>query len=374
MMAAGILTVGFMLIAGVFPVGVKLTEISTERTIASVAADEALAKIRLWLDDVDKTDPNDPVAARAQQTPLGDILIGTPHELYQDDMAYPSVDTGLEEKRYYWSAVCRLTQNDEMQATVFISRKIGTGAKYRNPNDPTNETIPYPMVVNVPVAFNDTGPPRLLTVTDEYEDFINEGDIITADGTGILYRVFERDDMTITLDTPWLEDGDGAIADDFESYIDNSAMQDKWGFTPTLCEVPVNVHAGLKSMQVDYDSSDTIRTNLGSSEFGGFVDTVSIWFKGNIAASVTLTALGTDGLTEVGNATEIGDGGWKQVTVSVNPDSIVRDVEIKISAPATGTMYFDDLSLATSSVWVVPPAVDGMKRPCVGVYQKTFKF
>ena len=43
LLAAGILVIGFMLIAGTLPVGIKLTAIGTERTIGAVAADEAEA-------------------------------------------------------------------------------------------------------------------------------------------------------------------------------------------------------------------------------------------------------------------------------------------------------------------------------------------
>ena len=49
-MAAGILAIGFAFIAGMFPVGVKLTAIATEQTIAPIVADEATAKIRLYGD------------------------------------------------------------------------------------------------------------------------------------------------------------------------------------------------------------------------------------------------------------------------------------------------------------------------------------
>ena len=48
LLAAGILMIGFMMIAGTLPVGVKLTAMGTERTIGAVAADEAFAKVRLF--------------------------------------------------------------------------------------------------------------------------------------------------------------------------------------------------------------------------------------------------------------------------------------------------------------------------------------
>ena len=48
MMATGILAIGFVFIASVFPVGVKLTAVATEQTIAPIVADEAFAKIKLY--------------------------------------------------------------------------------------------------------------------------------------------------------------------------------------------------------------------------------------------------------------------------------------------------------------------------------------
>ena len=48
LMAAGILAIGFMLIATIFPVGLKLTTMATERTVAGVVLDEAFAKIRIF--------------------------------------------------------------------------------------------------------------------------------------------------------------------------------------------------------------------------------------------------------------------------------------------------------------------------------------
>ena len=48
LLAVGIIAVGMLFIAGVFPVGIHFTTIASERTIAAVVADEAFAKIRLY--------------------------------------------------------------------------------------------------------------------------------------------------------------------------------------------------------------------------------------------------------------------------------------------------------------------------------------
>ena len=57
LLAIGILAVGMLFIAGVFPVGIHFTTVATERTIAAVVADEAFAKIRLYA----LGEPNNPL-------------------------------------------------------------------------------------------------------------------------------------------------------------------------------------------------------------------------------------------------------------------------------------------------------------------------
>ena len=75
-MAAGILLVGFLLIAGTFPVGVKLTAVATERTIGVVAAEEAMAKIHLYGIDnpallpYDRHVPYDGISVAQYQGPI----------------------------------------------------------------------------------------------------------------------------------------------------------------------------------------------------------------------------------------------------------------------------------------------------------------
>jgi len=48
LIAVGILMVGMLMVAGLFPVAIHLTAVSTERTIGAVVADEAFAKMRLY--------------------------------------------------------------------------------------------------------------------------------------------------------------------------------------------------------------------------------------------------------------------------------------------------------------------------------------
>ncbi|GAF90301.1 unnamed protein product, partial [marine sediment metagenome] len=48
LLAISTLAVGVLFVAGVFPVGIHLTTVAIERTIAVIAADEAFAKIKLY--------------------------------------------------------------------------------------------------------------------------------------------------------------------------------------------------------------------------------------------------------------------------------------------------------------------------------------
>ena len=45
LIATGIMAIGLVMVATIFPVGVKLTALTTERTIGVIVADEAFAKI-----------------------------------------------------------------------------------------------------------------------------------------------------------------------------------------------------------------------------------------------------------------------------------------------------------------------------------------
>ncbi len=171
LMAAGILVVGFLLIAGTLPVGIKLTALSTERTIGVVAAEEAMAKIHLFGKDpntmpYDRHVPYDGVsiAQYMQLAPprrssfispqaLTQLQIVYPgmtgaglDKFFQSQSLYPStavfdystpgnpqIKTDLQDPpRYFWSALCRRLDatSTETQVTIFVCRMTGQGAKF----------------------------------------------------------------------------------------------------------------------------------------------------------------------------------------------------------------------------------------------------
>lgn len=204
LLAIGIITVGMLFIAGVFPVGIHFTTVATERTISAVVADEAFAKIRLYGIADFNSWPVPPVVACVDYSVVSylginpvDVEFGYPSD--------PNVD--ISRKQYYWSALCRRVDPDPnnrlVQVTVFVCRKVGSGIMYRG--WATNWPVPVPVGVSM-------GPgPKELTITDPLEKtFINDGYIIVGNEFGRIYRVLERyvdnpvtpmpDDQTILLD------------------------------------------------------------------------------------------------------------------------------------------------------------------------------
>ncbi len=172
-MAAGILAVGFMLVAATFPVGTKLTVLTTERTVAGMAANEAIVKIQLYgidtaklsademvlfsaeiLDPVKRLelfDQVDTIATangwgftynRNNENDLNEVVQPTLdheqfypsvekafyqglHDLYPTKAVY--VEDEQIEQRYWWSALCRrdAAEPGRVHVTVFVNRKTG---------------------------------------------------------------------------------------------------------------------------------------------------------------------------------------------------------------------------------------------------------
>jgi hypothetical protein len=218
LMAAGILLVGFLLIAGTFPVGVKLTAVSTERTIGVVASEEAMAKIHLYGIDnpallpSDRHIPYDGVSVAQYRSQSSFISASAYMQLknrypgidtldaatntypavttyFQFESLYPStavfdysvpaspqIRTDTEDpQRYFWSALCRRLDSSttEIQVTIFVCRMAGQNVQYPlyNVYRPTGApltnpwtTSPYP--TPVPVFLQTVGNPILQTVNN----------------------------------------------------------------------------------------------------------------------------------------------------------------------------------------------------------------
>jgi hypothetical protein len=202
LLAVGTLAIGMIFIGGTFLTGIHFATISTERTIAAVAADEAFAKIRLY--GVNMTDPN---LVDDQLTPL-EVL----NTIAAEEFAYPSI-TSLVRKQYYWSALCRQVGFDPtnrlVQVTVFVSRKVGNNTTY-----PGGAQRPVPIKVGVSTIAGGGNEYKLTINVSGEEIFINGGSTIADNQTGQLYRVLKRDPAipnVIVLDRAWLGTANGSV-------------------------------------------------------------------------------------------------------------------------------------------------------------------
>ena len=227
LLAIGVLSVGMVFIAGVFPVAIHFMTISTERTIAAVVTDEAFAKIKLYA----HPDPAGPDTNEINLT----LLTATGQAYFRDpsifpvmayidpneEFTYPSTDTDISQKHYCFSALCRRTGPGIVQVTVFICRKTGPILRYYAPNilpDPGTAgygvvdfsgmvTVDWPMPVKVEVAEVVGRSNELRIVSANEKTFFNDGCRILDNATGRIYRVLERyaspNDDTILLDGDW---------------------------------------------------------------------------------------------------------------------------------------------------------------------------
>jgi len=224
LLAIGVLSVGMVFIAGVFPVAIHFMTISTERTIAAVVADEAFAKIKLY--GVDVSSPNFPGPDNCVDFNEVSSLEVPPYEFL-----YPSTDTDISQKHYCFSALCRLTGPGLVQVTVFICRKTGPILRYYAPDlSSAPGTVNYGKVVDFSGAITVDWPGpvkvqvdvttrsdelRIVFTNAKEKTFFNDGCRIVDNATGRVYRVMERyappDDDTILLDGDWLVGSDNNV-------------------------------------------------------------------------------------------------------------------------------------------------------------------
>ncbi|MGB7583042.1 MAG: prepilin-type N-terminal cleavage/methylation domain-containing protein [Sedimentisphaerales bacterium] len=188
LIAIGLLAVGMLFIAGAFPVSIHFTTVATERTIAPIVADEAFAKIKLY---------------------GGISYISTASNA---EFAYPSTPTSdPNSKQYWWSAISRSMDINDVQVTVFVSRKVGKNTAYymRGSNSLVSSSRPVPVFVSVSARPGGMADELLINDTLVPPNFINDGYTILDDTTGNIYRVLERYSASpsvtnvIRLDKDW---------------------------------------------------------------------------------------------------------------------------------------------------------------------------
>jgi len=226
LLALGILSIGMVFVAGVFPVAIHLTTVSTEQTTAAVIADEAFAKIRLYAEG-DPTDMSDDISGLSdtelRPTCIEDFndVFPAATERLEGEFVYPSDNSDISQKRYSWSVLLRevdSSTNPPVQATVFVCRKTGSALLFYQPDDKGNfiPGVGNDWPVPIKVAVDSTGRDNTLRIEkfDEIQ-FINDGSTIVDDETGDIYRVLTRykppNQRIIELDRPW--QGSGAPKD-----------------------------------------------------------------------------------------------------------------------------------------------------------------
>jgi hypothetical protein len=217
LLAVATLAIGMLFIGGTFMTGVYFASLSTERTIASVAADEAFAKIQLY--------GNPPVEALSTTTFVlyepGNGLVGAADV---SDRVYPSVLNRVPDSKkvlqysqesqssqYSWAAVCKRVSAASRLAefTVFICRRSGEASLPTAFSD-----LPRP--VRVDVGHDSASPNNELQIAGGLA-LLRDGTSILDDATGQIYRVVERvagqpsQPDKIKLDRPWTGGATGRI-------------------------------------------------------------------------------------------------------------------------------------------------------------------
>lgn len=253
LIATAIMTVGLVMIATIFPVGVRLTGFSAERSVAAVVADEAFAKVQLYglrdfadwpaaRIDAARTPPLYLTAAAAtydncdlfKYTTRVEIFPGSdglwetqddlyfspgPNGLYEssnagkvgddvqltlgEEFIYPSaVESAAGEKpKYHWSALCRRTDVRDVQVTVFVTNKTFAGLNYyafpynsMAPAYAPTDAAEWPSPVPVNVRYNHSN--LALPITNELvidlADSVNSAWDVALGTTGAVLSFFNE--------------------------------------------------------------------------------------------------------------------------------------------------------------------------------------
>jgi len=199
-MAAGILAIGLMLVATMFPLGIHLSSVAAERTMAAVVADSAFAKIQLYGIDVVNGGWWSWPPKHEQMTYFEKISFVD--SIDANEFAYPTTDSDPNTaSQFYWSAACRKVNDDpcdtSVQVTVFVGRKKAP-----------NQTFCYgnydrPVFITLDTLSDNT---TITIVIQAFAIFVNPPTTIADSRTGRLYRVIERNGLELTLDRPLDED------------------------------------------------------------------------------------------------------------------------------------------------------------------------
>ena len=188
-MAVGILSIGLMLIATMFPAALYLTTVASERTMAAIVADEAFAKIHLY---------------GVKGTPSSNIVdYNNCTIMDHNEFSYPSVDPcSTDFRQYYWSALCKKADPNYL-FTVFVARKTSPALTYQG----GGEGGKRPKLIQIAVKVTQNDPNFTITNAAESQ-YINPPAAVVDDATCKIYHIIDRQTPHAVLDRPW-EDATG---------------------------------------------------------------------------------------------------------------------------------------------------------------------
>ena len=203
LMAAGILCIGIMLVATMFPVAIYLTTVASERTMASIVADEAFAKMQLYGMNVESGD----------QDTFTVYSWRMEDEIDEIEFTYPSVDPQGGCRQYSWAAVCKKLNNDsgDMRYLVklYVARKTSPNQKfYASALLSDANTLDWPVPIPITVAKNASNELLMKWNKNGVEEYINPppSTSIIDCASGRIFRIIGRDDKFLTLDRDWDKD------------------------------------------------------------------------------------------------------------------------------------------------------------------------
>ncbi len=208
LMAVGILSVGIMLVATMFPAAIYLTTVASEKTMASIVADQAFAKMRLYGVKAVQ-DPNKTKIFYLYGNDMNDVIAA-------DEFTYPSSDGKWQ---YCWVPLYKKLNSDpcDMQYLVklYIARRTNPNQRFfRTGLLKTSETSDRPTPINVGVVYSSAKPNQLKIgrqVNNPVVDFINPppATAIIDNVSGRIFRIVGRDTEdteTVILDRRWDKD------------------------------------------------------------------------------------------------------------------------------------------------------------------------
>lgn len=204
LLAVATLAVGMLFIGGAFMLGIYTSSRATEQTIASVVAQEAVAKIRLY---GFARGPDSTGYRLYGPRPAGvgpESVLCPSDRMRADEFLYPSDrDAGGSQRQYSWSAVCKKREGADLdspmvQTTVFVCRAPGT------------EPRPIPTRLEIRSASGD----RIQFMGEDSVRLLFGGSVLVDDGTGQVYRVLEiggNGSDRVRVDRPWQGASAGAV-------------------------------------------------------------------------------------------------------------------------------------------------------------------